>query len=401
MSSMATGRPRPTSDEQRSLAAFGELLASVHDEVDRAVVAAAAKIDGFAAVLASQDPDEAARESERSRALERGALLDGAWDDYLANLSEQGAGYAQMGIRFGDWYGLLRPYREVVVEAALREGVDAARLRLVLDGLGHFLDIAMATLAEAYLAARDALVREKERELFQYVRALERSNAELDDFAYVASHDLKAPLRDIQTLAEWVVEDGSEALPEPSAKHLRLIGARIARMERLLDDLLAYSRAARASGEPETIDVRQAIHEVAAVALPPSGFALSVSGPALTLHAARAPFETVLRNLMSNAVKHHHSGEGKIDVDIVDLGDTVDVAVTDDGPGIPETFHDRVFRMFQTLRPRDEIEGSGMGLATVKKIVESRGGTIALESTEGRGTTVRFTWPKRDATEAP
>jgi signal transduction histidine kinase len=113
-----------------------------------------------------------------------------------------------------------------------------------------------------------------------------------------------------------------------------------------------------------------------------------------TFQTPRVPLEQVIRNLVSNAIKHHDRDDGAIEVFSRESGNFYEFAVSDDGPGIPPEFHDRVFQIFQTLKSRDEVEGSGMGLALVKKTVEAHGGNVTLESSGGRGTTFRFTWPK-------
>jgi len=230
--------------------------------------------------------------------------------------------------------------------------------------------------------------------LAQRARELERSNKELDDFAYVASHDLKAPLRDIDSLATWIEEDASEILPEESSRHLATIRDRIGRMERLLDDLLRYSRAGRVFHQPEAFEIRAVIDEVLSVTAPPDHFELVVTGDAPQLRAPRVPLELALRNLVQNAIKHHHGDRGRIEIAVAEEAERVSIAVFDDGPGIAPEFHERIFRMFQTLRPRDEVEGSGMGLAVVKKVVEAHGGVVTVESALGSGTTFRFTWPR-------
>ncbi|HMQ55446.1 MAG TPA: ATP-binding protein, partial [Anaerolineae bacterium] len=109
----------------------------------------------------------------------------------------------------------------------------------------------------------------------------------------------------------------------------------------------------------------------------------------------RTPLELVFRNLLQNAIKHHHRPHGQIQVTARDLGAYIEFTVQDDGPGIDPAYHERVFQLFQTLRPRDEVEGSGIGLAIVKKTVETQGGTISLSSTAGQGAMFRFTWPKK------
>ena len=112
------------------------------------------------------------------------------------------------------------------------------------------------------------------------------------------------------------------------------------------------------------------------------------------LLATRTPLETVLRNLINNAIKHHDRADGHVHIVAEEHDDFVEFCVIDDGPGIHPQYHERIFELFQTLKPRDQVEGSGMGLAIVKKTVENYGGSITVESTEGEGATFRFTWPK-------
>lgn len=231
-----------------------------------------------------------------------------------------------------------------------------------------------------------------EEQLLSHAHDLERSNRELDTFAYVASHDLKSPLRGISQLASWLEED----IPEPDAqtlKHLALMRSRIARMERLLDDLLGYSRVGRVANSVSVVDCAALAREIFALITPPAGFQLNLTKDLPTFPTFAAPFEQILRNLFSNAVKHHDRQDGQITFSARVAGDRYVFSVMDDGPGIPPQFHERVFVMFQTLRPRDEVEGSGMGLALVKKLVETHGGQIILKSNGTRNTCFEFTWP--------
>ena len=233
-----------------------------------------------------------------------------------------------------------------------------------------------------------------EERISTYSAELERSNRELDQFAYSASHDLKAPLHAVQNLADWIKEDGGDALPAVCQEHLALLRQRTARMERLLDDLLEYSRVGRVAHKPEKIDTESLVSDTVALLAPPASFTVEVGSlPDLTTY--RAPLEQVFRNLIGNAVKHHHNGSGRIEVLAGSSnGKLEEFIVRDDGPGIDPKYHEQVFEMFHTLKPRDQVEGSGMGLALVKKIVENRGGTVKLESALGQGTTIRFTWPR-------
>ena len=233
---------------------------------------------------------------------------------------------------------------------------------------------------------------------------LERSNQELDQFAYIASHDLRAPLRAIHTLASWIREDSGLILPPPSQEHLVKLQARAQRMERLLDDLLDYSRAGRFRHTPETVDTGELTRNVVELLAPPAGFAVEI-GPAMpTILTERVPLETVLRNLIGNSIKHHHApAQGCLRVSALitlPAGEWVEFTVADDGPGIAPEFHARIFGMFQTLRPRDQVEGSGVGLAIVKKMVESRGGQVSVASQTGHGAKFCFTWPVHPAADA-
>ena len=215
---------------------------------------------------------------------------------------------------------------------------------------------------------------------------LKQSNHDLDQFAYVASHDLKAPLRSINNLATWVVEDCEEILPDASKTHLRQLQDRVSRLDNLLEDLLTYSRSGSDQLEPEAVEidlvVKDQFWEIAGVE---SGFKLEIPEPLPTIQTWRIPCEQILRNLISNAIKHHGSTSGTITILSEPYPEGHTITVKDDGVGIPEEFHESIFGMFQTLNSRDVTEGSGMGLAIVTKLVQRIGGRIELDSSAGNG----------------
>ena len=223
---------------------------------------------------------------------------------------------------------------------------------------------------------------------------LARSNKDLDDFAYVASHDLKAPLRGIDQLATWVVEDIEEGNLEEIPDHLKMMRSRIGRLETLLSDLLTYSQASHQNNSFTDINTDVLVNDLFMLVAPLNGFTLKINDPLPNFSTCRAPFEQVIRNLLSNAIKHHHKNEGVIEIGYLEIGEFYQFSVKDDGPGISLKYQEEIFQMFKTLRPRDEAEGSGMGLALIKKIVEHNSGQVKVESSEGKGCTFYFTWPK-------
>ena len=255
--------------------------------------------------------------------------------------------------------------------------------------------------ARLYRAARKAQAELEqinstlEQRVEERTADLERSNRELDQFAYVASHDLRAPLRAIDHLAGWIAEDNEAALTEESRGHLAKLRGRAKRMERLLEDLLLYSRVGRERQAPEPVDLAELCRSAVDLLALPRRFSVTVVEPMPSFLAERVPLETVIRNLVDNACKHHHQPQqGHVRISAQDRDSAVEIVVEDDGPGIAPEFHERIFGVFQTLKPRDQMEGSGMGLAIVRKAVEARGGTVQLESASGAGAAFRLTWPK-------
>lgn len=224
---------------------------------------------------------------------------------------------------------------------------------------------------------------------------LQRSNTDLESFAYIASHDLRSPLRAIYQLASWLKEDLEGKIDTNDLSHLYLMHSRINRMERLLDDLLAFSRAGARESFWEMTDINVLISNVFETLNVNQLFSLNIEAPLPVIEINRIPLEQIFLNLINNAIKHHDKGTGQITVKYSALGQLHQFEIADDGPGIPSEFTDIVFTMFKTLRPRDEVEGSGMGLAIVKKIVESCGCSIRLVKNTPRGARFIFTWPMK------
>lgn len=234
---------------------------------------------------------------------------------------------------------------------------------------------------------------------------LERSNRDLEQFAYVASHDLKAPLRAMEVLVGWLAEDLAGYREGDVQENLALLKARTDRLNQLLDDLLTYSRVGRRVGELCEVDVSELIEDVWSLTAAPAGFRIEIAGALPKFTTFRGPLEQVLRNLIGNAVKHHPGPDGRVTVSAEHRDDHYLFSVADDGEGIPDEYRERVYQMFQTLKPRDDKEGSGMGLAIVSRIVAWQGGRVWHEhAPNGRGTVFKFEWKLKDhpsAAEGP
>ncbi len=242
---------------------------------------------------------------------------------------------------------------------------------------------------------RESEIRDQSERLWRMNRQLSRSNEDLEQFAYVASHDLKAPLRAVASLATWIEEDLGDHTNDEVQDHIRLLKSRVRRMERLLADLLHFARAGRADPRIRRIDVTELVRGVAQLQAPPEGFEVVPVGVMPVFDTATTPLEHVLMNLVGNAINHHDRATGRIEVCCEEAGPWMRFSVSDDGPGIPADYHEQVFRVLTTLKPRDTREASGMGLAIVKKLVEGAGGTVSIEPNQPRGTTFVFTWPRR------
>jgi PAS domain S-box-containing protein len=240
----------------------------------------------------------------------------------------------------------------------------------------------------------------RERQLAQL--ALEQRNQDLDSFTYIVSHDLKAPLRAITNLSQWIEDDLEAVLTADTQQHLNLLRSRVHRMELTISGLLEYARVGRTANKIEPVIVAQLIAETIDSLAPPATFTIAVA-PMPTFDTKRLLLSQVFANLIGNSIKHHHDpgaippdrSPGSIQISVRELDNFYEFAVSDDGVGIAIEDRDRIFTIFQSGTPQQHSDSSGIGLAIVKKIVEAETGKIWLESELDRGTTFYFTWPKK------
>ena len=243
---------------------------------------------------------------------------------------------------------------------------------------------------------RDITERKRaEEKAQQLLQDLTSANEELTNFAYVVSHDLKAPLRGIGSLADWLAHDYSDKFNDEGKEHMRLLINRVHRMGALIDGILQYSRVGRIKEAAVPVKLDEVVAEVVDLLAPPENIKVTVMPGLPTVVGEPTRIQQLFHNLVSNAVKYMDKPQGEIDVGWADEGAHWRFHVRDNGPGIAERHFERIFQLFQTLAPRDRVESTGVGLALVKKIVEMYQGRVWLESELGKGTTFYFTLPKK------
>ncbi len=237
---------------------------------------------------------------------------------------------------------------------------------------------------------------EKDRLLHE----LESVNSELKSFAYIISHDLKAPLRAISTLSTWILDDYSSKFDDQGREQLNLLIGRAKRMHNLIDGVLKYSRAVQSKKNMVEVDLNRLVLDVMELLSIPKNIDINIENRLPSILCEKVRIEQVFQNVLSNAIKYIDKPKGEIIIDYVENGEYWRFSVSDNGPGIEEKHFERIFKMFQTLTPRDEYENTGIGLSVTKKIVELYGGKIWVESKFGLGSTFFFTLPVNAALES-
>ena len=307
------------------------------------------------------------------------------YDFYPANLADKYTADDKKVLESGEREELEERYiledKEVYVHTSKSPVMDENGNIIGLFGI--FWDITASKMAE-----------QRQNQLLEQ---LEKVNKELKDFAYIVSHDLKAPLRGIKTLAGWMLNDYADKLDEDGREQLKLLSSRVDRMHGLIDGILQYSRVGRMEEEEQVeVDLNHLLTDIIDMLAPPENITITVENKLPVIECEQTRITQVFQNLLSNAIKYMDKPEGWIKIGCIEECGCWKFSISDNGPGIEEKYFDKIFQIFQTLSPRDEYESTGIGLTVIKKIIELYGGRIWVESKIGEGSTFFLTFPTKE-----
>ncbi len=244
--------------------------------------------------------------------------------------------------------------------------------------------------------ARDITERKKiELSQNELLKKVDNINKELKDFISIVSHDLKAPLRGIKTLANWILSDCSDKLGSQANEQMNLLLERVERMYILIEGALQYSRAGRTEEKQVQVDLKNFVPEIINMVVPPENITVTIENELPVIECEETHIMQLFQNLLSNAIKYMDKPQGWIKVGCVEKDGFWKFSIADNGPGIDEKYFERIFKIFQALPTSPDFEGTGVGLTVAKKIVELYEGSIWVESKVGEGSTFFFTLPKQ------
>lgn len=298
--------------------------------------------------------------------------------------------YIFQGYESGAVDYLFKPVEPEILKSKVQVFIELCRQKKLLEKQALKLEQKMTELSTIFLELQG-----KEKLLTEQAKELENANQELKNFASIVSHDLKAPLRAIGSLTNWIASDYADKFDKEGKEQLELLIGRVKRMHDLIDGILQYSRVGRIREDMVDIDLNKVVTKVIDMIVPSKDIKIQVVNKLPSILCEKTRIQQVFQNLLSNAVKFMDKPDGEIKIGCVEEDGFWKIHVADNGPGIEEKYFAKIFQIFQTLNPRDQVESTGVGLTVVKKIVEMYGGKVWVESKIGEGTTFLFTLPKQ------
>jgi len=409
--------PSLTDEDRQSMREYWRFYEAYREKIQEEVMTEIRRIPVFAKLIAGISPEQQKEEDRVSHIRQRAAIFDDAWSEYLQSAYRQGETYAQMGIAFADWYALIRMFRRPLLRF-LPDFYqnDPTRMKLAAQGMATFFDIAMEALSEAYLGTKEKLIERQQQMILdaekseaetrrrlelatvqrEWATELEATNKELEAFSYSVSHDLRAPLRGIDGFSQLLLERYESKLDEQGKTYLNKVRNASQRMSQLIDDILGLSRINRSEMTCEDVDLsaiaRRIVEDLRQ--RDPDRRVEFLAPDHMPARADPRLIYIALENLLGNAWKFtskHPSA--RIELGTSRRGDQIDYFIRDDGAGFSMEYAGKLFGAFQRLHETAEFPGSGIGLATVQRIVARHGGVIWAESGVESGAIFYFNLP--------
>ena len=342
----------------------------------------------FGPLLKSMTKEQQEANNKENDRLLHLAVFENNWDPYVHSLLTQGVQYAHIGLDFKAWYEIIAVARKYYIPIWDRMAItELEKVNAIRNGTNIMFDYVMCVIGESF-------IREKNHVINRQAKKQEAMIKELESFAYIISHDLKTPLRGIASLADWLVTDYKDKLDDTGKEYLDLLKGRVVRLEALIDGVLEYSRAGRTDVEITKVEFEVLVKEAIELVAPKPNVKIHVDTQLPILQASKVAMMQVFTNLIGNAIMHNDKENIEINIGSIEKESEWWFYIKDNGPGIEEEFQEKVFKIFQTLKTKDEMNSTGIGLAVVKKIIDNSGGRIWIESKAGEGCTFFFALKK-------